>query len=501
MIKLIQNELIKIFKRKSIYFLFLLSIIIIFIYNHINPDQHKTFSFEHTTIDIPVFTDEITLSSANNNIKEYISLKESNDFAKLYNSFEENSWQRFALNEERHQIAITDVYTDYNLDIHSYLYNINDYEFNPNSEVSLDLYLSSKARYNEYVNALNSNNWVDFVNLKIKNLEERKNTESLSPNEIEEINFEIELYKLRLDYNINFNYNMKNSYLDEYKSNFYMIQLYNTSPFYETEAFINKNINLYKAKMNLCKYAIENNIEQDISNEITIVSDNKIDARISFIRTFTHFDLIIVIIAIYISSTIVTEEINKRTIKNLLTKPHKRSTILLSKIFTSIIAVIISMIVVIISQYVIGGIVFGFDSYKLNFIGFDYNNEQIFTTNLFNYILLVGLSKLSMYIIIITFCIFIGTLNKHTSMSMILTLIIFLVSSTIIAEWSKVETLSLITRYFVTNNWDFSIYLFGQVSDISGVTIYSSIIICLIHLFILLYLSMHCFNKKEINNV
>lgn len=490
MIKLVQNELIKIFKRKSIYFLFFLSIITILIYNDMNPDQHKAFSFEHSTGDLSIF-------NVNNNLQE----KEYNDFAKLYNSFEEKSWQRYALNEEKTYITITDVYTNYNLDMRSYLHNINDYEFNPNSEISLDLYTSSKTKYNEYVNALNSDNWIDFVNLKIKNLEERKNTEKLLLDEIEEINLEIEIYKLRLDNNINFNYNMKNSYLNEYKNNYYMLKLYNTSPYYETEAYINNNTNLYKAKMNLCKYAIENNIEQDISNELTIISNNKIDARISFIRTFTHFDLIIVIIAIYISSTIVTEEINKRTIKNLLTKPHKRSTILLSKIFTSIIAVIISMIVVIISQYVIGGIVFGFDSYKLNFIGFDYNNEQIFTTNLFNYILLVGLSKLSMYIIIITFCIFIGTLNKHTSMSMILTLIIFLVSSTIIAEWSKVETLSLITRYFVTNNWDFSIYLFGQVSDISGVTIYSSIIICLIHLFILLYLSMHCFNKKEINNV
>lgn len=490
MIRLIQNELIKIFKRKSIYFLLFLSMIAIFIYNDINPNQHKLFSFEYSTGDLPIF-------NVNNDLQE----KEYNNFAELYNSFEQNSWQRYALNEERTQIIIRNVYTDYNLDIRSYLNNITDYEFNPNSEISQSLYVSSKTKYNQYVDALNSDNWIDFVNLKIKNLEERKNTEELLPNEIKEIDFEIEIYKLRLDYNINFNHNMKNSYLNEYKSNFYMIQSYNTSPYYETEAFINKNVNIYKAKMNLCKYAIENNIEQDISNEITIVSDNKIDARISFIRTFTHFDLIIVIIAIYISSTIVTEEINKRTIKNLLTKPHKRSTILLSKIIASIITILISMIIIVISQYIIGGLLFGFDSYKLGFIGFDYNNEKIFTTNLFNYILLVGLSKLPMYIIIIAFCIFIGTINIHTSMSIILTLIIFLVSSTILAEWSRVEALSLVTRFFVTTNWDFSIYLFGQVSDISGVTLYTSIIICLIHLFILLYLSIRCFNKKEINNV
>ena len=50
--------------------------------------------------------------------------------------------------------------------------------------------------------------------------------------------------------------------------------------------------------MNLCKYAIEKGINRDISNESNIALNNKIDARISFIRTFHHFDLIIVIIAI-----------------------------------------------------------------------------------------------------------------------------------------------------------------------------------------------------------
>ena len=40
MINLLKNELIKIFKRKSIYFLFIVSIISIIIYNYLNPDQN-----------------------------------------------------------------------------------------------------------------------------------------------------------------------------------------------------------------------------------------------------------------------------------------------------------------------------------------------------------------------------------------------------------------------------------------------------------------------------
>ena len=44
MLSLIKNELIKIFKRKSIYFLFILSVIAIIIYNYKNPDQNEISS-------------------------------------------------------------------------------------------------------------------------------------------------------------------------------------------------------------------------------------------------------------------------------------------------------------------------------------------------------------------------------------------------------------------------------------------------------------------------
>ena len=501
LIKLVQNELIKIFKRKSIYLLFLISIIAIIIYNNINPDQNQIVDYNSNTSDYNVESIENALKNSTGNMDEYITQKESIDFGKLYDTFKEGSWQRYALKEEISRNIVNNVYTDYNLDIMEYLKNINDYELNPYSEISQEEYEIVKIKYNEYVEALSSNDWKQFASLKIKNLKERKNTETLVEGEIEEINLEIEYYNLRLENNINFGYDIENQYLKQYKSNYYGMKLYSSAEYDESWTFIKKNINENVAKMNLCKYAIENNINYDISNNANIIYDNKIDARISFIRTFEHFDLIIVIIAIYIGATIVTEETNKRTIKNLLTKPHKRSTILISKILACVITIIVSMVVIVITQYIVGGIILGFDSYDLNYIGYDFKAGQVFTMNLFSYILLVGLSKIPMYLIISLFCIFIGIINNHTAMSMSLALIIFLVSSTLLAEWSKVEALSVVTRFFATTNWDFSIYLFGQVSDISGVTLGGSILNCIIHFVILIWTSIHCFKNKEINNV
>ena len=192
LIKLIQNELIKIFKRKSIYLLFLISIIAIIIYNNINPDQNQIVDYNSNTSDYNVESIENALKNSTGNMDEYITQKASIDFGKLYNTFKEGSWQRYALKEEISRNIVNNVYTDYNLDIMEYLKNINDYELNPYSEISQEEYEIVKIKYNEYVEALSSNDWKQFASLKIKNLKERKNTETLVEGEIEEINLEIE---------------------------------------------------------------------------------------------------------------------------------------------------------------------------------------------------------------------------------------------------------------------------------------------------------------------
>lgn len=508
MIKLVYNELIKIFKRKSIYLLFLLSIIAIIVYNKINPDQNPIRNFNYgTEIDYPITEKSLEDSSS---VEYFIVEKTSTDIHKLCNSFEKNSWQRFALSTEPSAMSriYPDVFptsttfpTDYNADIYEDLIYINDYEFNPDSEISLKLYRDSKDKYNEYLDVLNNGDWKDFVNLKIKNLEDKKLTTNLKSAEIEEIDFEIEWYNLRLKNNIIFNGDMANLYLDEYKELYYFAKQEEIDSIYFSDELATNQQNITMTRMNLCKYALQNNLtNQDISNENNVLSNNIIDARNSFIRTFQHFDLIIIIIAIYISSIIVTEEVNKHTIKTLLTKPHKRSTILISKLLASIITIIISMIFVSISQYIIGGIIFGFDSYNLSYIGYDLNSNQIIIMSLFKYIALIGLLKLPMYIIIITFCIFIGTINKHSSMSMVLTLIIISILN-VIKLYSENKSFSSFAKYIIWNNCDFSIFLFGQVSRIVGVTIQNSIIICLIHMVLLVFLSIIIFNKKEIENV
>ena len=199
MIKLIKNELMKIFKRKTIYFLLILSMIAVIVYNYINPDQNIPIS--EGTNDHPLISDT-QIEKQKDDSERYINSMAYNEFARLYNNnFTKDSWQRLALNKERNGYSYEKIYDQ---DIMLYLKNIVDYEYNSNTQITNELYGNAINKYNEYVEALKSNDWKKFVNLKIKNLQELKSTQDFSEESIKEIDFEIEWYNLRLNNNIKF---------------------------------------------------------------------------------------------------------------------------------------------------------------------------------------------------------------------------------------------------------------------------------------------------------
>ena len=84
MFKLVQNELIKIFKRKSIYVLLIISIIIVFIFNYKNPDQNEGI-MQIGTKNVDLQGLEQSLESAKDNIERYLRQKVSLEFYKIYN--------------------------------------------------------------------------------------------------------------------------------------------------------------------------------------------------------------------------------------------------------------------------------------------------------------------------------------------------------------------------------------------------------------------------------
>ena len=252
MIKLIENELIKIFKRKSIYVLLIISLIAIIVYNYMNPDQNdSTFEMYTDDLDISILEKGIedtqnkmsntTTYDTNeeqplNDLQEFLQNLDSDietlvsqnielEFAKLYNRYEKNSWQRYALNEERNGYSFeNNSDLAYNQDIRNNIKIIKDYEINSNTQITKKQYDKAIEKYNGYVSVLDSNNWKEYVIYKVNSLKEEKNL--ATEKERNWIQIEIEINELRLDNNIEYGNDMLNTYIEEYRSENYVLQNY-----------------------------------------------------------------------------------------------------------------------------------------------------------------------------------------------------------------------------------------------------------------------------------
>ena len=181
-------------------------------------------------------------------------------------------------------------------------------------------------------------------------------------------------------------------------------------------------------RMALEKYAYENNIQYNIllNTESTNAPVPK-DARIILMKIFDNFDIIFVFIVIAISSTIISEEYSKRTIKNLFVKPHKRTKIMCSKIITNIFLVIIIIVCMVLLQYIVGGLIFGFDSYNLDAIIYNKSSQNIDVMNLTYYMLNLIINKISLYILLISISILISAFTSNIALNILISLGIYII--------------------------------------------------------------------------
>ena len=263
LIKLIENELIKIFKKKSFYLLFILLIVIIFLYNYINPDEKNTVELPET-LDKSITLLEQSLENIDVNSEEYFKEKSSIEFNKLYNSYPENSWQRYALNEENNSHYVQDFPTDLHQDIDSNLTTIIDYEINPSSSVQKVDYKEAKEIYEQYVQALNHDDWKEFVALKIKNLRQKTESPSITSDEKKSLNNEIEIYEYRLKYDIPFGNDSFNKYIKMWRSEQYLLESY--LKIGTSNEFYHQTTQYCKFVVASCKYALENKLENCTRN-------------------------------------------------------------------------------------------------------------------------------------------------------------------------------------------------------------------------------------------
>lgn len=241
-------------------------------------------------------------------------------------------------------------------------------------------------------------------------------------------------------------------------------------------------------RLTLEKYAIENNIEYNImlnSENRNVLLPN--DARILLMKFFNNFELITVFIFIYFSVTILSEEYDTGTIKNLLIKPYKRKTILISKIIVLILVTITLLISILFFQTILGGVLFGFDSYSLDAIRYNVSTKNIDTMNLIQYIVMILVCKMPMYLLISFVGLLIGVITNNIALNILFSLGMYLLST-------MNYLINCISKYIFIFNWDISKFLFG-VGKITN-----PLIISIISLLIIFILLCFMFQNKDIRN-
>ena len=149
LINLIRNELKKIFKKKTIYILLIITIGYIILSNimtKITNDYQNSFYF-YNDGDLEYYEARLKDLDPNNisDLSDYVDCKKNIELINLAKHYDENSWQ---------------VYIIYS-NIHTFLDTIIEHEYS--NEITDEAYEEAKKSYDEAIEKLNENDWKYFV--------------------------------------------------------------------------------------------------------------------------------------------------------------------------------------------------------------------------------------------------------------------------------------------------------------------------------------------------
>lgn len=493
MINLIRNEFTKIFNKKSTYIMYILIIILVIITNYVYKtqiDENGNFKYDsHTTEYLDYLTKELDQLDKTdvNNKEEELSLRKSIMEFELYEKYGQDSWQSYIVGNE--VISLIDELVN------------NKYSKDINQELLQEL----EKEYLFYIDKFESDDWKYFVNKEkeilnnqIKELENLKQNSSYTKDYINKLeknyNIELEILNYRLKNNISYENSYLNRALEEYLYASKIVIDTNLEEIKEYDKLNQEEQMLYSyynnlSNMNINKYIVDNKIN---ANKIN-------DTRGILINLFIEYETYIIVTIVMLASSIVASEFNKGNIKQLLLVPYSRTKILLSKYITILLMIIFTIIFIIISELIIGGIFFGFTSLSIPVAVYNFNASIVETYNIFHYILINLVAKLPMYILIVTIVFLIGTLTLNNSLSIVLGLIMYFMTPIIsqIAISSELDVLN----YLIFSHWDFTGTLFGMIPMNSSITKEMSIMLCVMYFVIALVPSFIIFNKKDIKNM
>lgn len=484
MLKLIRNELKKLSKKKSVYItlgIFIGLLVFLNVITSIDIDK-SVADYEVSDENVNYLTSEIQSLNPNNpdDLDSYIELKSQLDYIDFLKEYDNNSWQRNVIVEEGRNI----------------IYEIVDQKYRTKNDEAL---ASAEAKLEDMKSKLENDDWRSFVKEKkllyeseLANLE----TSIISitdKNAREEMQKDIETKKIMLyslDYRLDNDVSYAESYLNtaifEYENSRIEKLSYNTENMSKAEEQEYNNLLEIEA---LNKYSLDNKVDlRAYSNAhnafASVIGDNLI-----------FFAIFIIMIA----GAIVSEEFNKGTIKMLLVRPYQRWKILASKYLTCLIMLVIGIVVIIGGQFVIGGIVYGFDSYNIPAIVYDFSQNSIIEISMLKYHLLNLGAVLPYLLLLMTLAFTISTVFTSTSLAITLTFLTMFFSEMI--NVLIINNSVKVLKFFPTMCWDLSSFLFGRTPLFEYTSLKLCITMDIIYLVLMLFISFFIFKRKNVKNI
>lgn len=515
MISLMLNEFKKIFSKKSTYIIFVILIIIILFFSILDKYTEEFFNsfyyqeFQGTEQEIERRIKKIEdaeFKGLQNTPEEWIQLNLELDRLRLSNRIDEKE------NEEwKKDYLVSDMVA---IDTKTTMLEI-ELEAKKNNDKTLlksKEYLNLKDKYkeetdkfiemtekeftDEIINKINER--IEGYNKEIKDLKKQEKefeginngnlilqTEKL----IEEEKFNLEIAEMRKEKKIPYGYNnyMSNA-LRDYQ--FSKPELERVGELKEDTPENNKREYYYiLTTFKEAEYILRT--EQDIKN---MQSGNYA------VRTFLSTSLLsYIVFVIVISGTIVSEEYSKGTIKNLLVKPYRRSTILLSKLIVVLIMVLLLFLILFAAKVLISGIMFDFKTMDEPVVQFNVKTMQIEKYNLFYYVFREFVCILPYILVFVLFTFAISTITTSSAAAITLGMVSFIATDIVNSILLSVTTKSWI-KYIPTIYWDLRHFIEPEYTAYT-IDFNLSIIVIILTYLVFIIPAFIVFKRKDIKNI
>ncbi len=484
---LVKNELIKIFKKKTIYItmvvIFLLLIFMNCMFKYANSGSEYDYYLYNENYINSLRDDLETLNPEKpSDVTVYIDLLSEIQLSEMMEQHKDAEWKLAIINER----------------IAPYITERNTYQYGAEkNEAQVE---EINQEIDALLNKLDENDWkyfaredlakaeqqIEELNAQKEQTEDKAVLENIET-ELNNAQMEKEIAEIRLNKDIPYGTNYLNRAIST-------LQTANTN----LANFKNMEELTYEQKLEYNSY-LEDQAESRYILETGRDIHNTNTLKGILENFYSQFGIFLIVVVVMIAGTIVSEEFNKGTIKLLLVKPYTRSKILMAKAMTTLIMMIFIIVVTLAMQMLIGGIIFGFDSLSEPVVAYNFHTNTMEEMNIFANLGVQTLTQLPMIILLATLAFAISALFTNSTLAIAISLLGFM-SASIINQLAIGYDLQFM-KYFVTMNWDLSIYANGALPYMEGMNMTMSIIICVAYFLIMMIPTFIVFKKRNIKNI